>query len=765
MPDNGLEENAGIDLKWPYNSFLEGLNSLMDKTTQNQIANVPSEEIRSWVKDAYQVPLSTLHKMLPSLYLTHLRLYDVFASELIIDYKDDIECVPRKERDRLPSLSDFYSQPKEGAGRCLPVTPASLLIITETRNIENKDYSDMADINKVLLIDNETRRSINDTAWEKYEDKEKFDQNLKKFINDIADFLFNVLKYKPTSPQSKETALIDAYNIIQHRTSEKSQEGPTYFDYLIPAVFGKNTIYLLATYALSERTNVDNLKTITRNLGMMAGAVSYSYTQKKMGELFGDTYDRIFGVVLWDKLENHLSKDSRQTTNPFAQHIAKTLEVLKKRLFEGVREKNIAEVIFEEFQKPLLIFISGNDFINDECKDKAKGKDCDYCQLEDRNSCLGRYLPYRMLYNALDFQDTLKNMPRYREHFIHSFHVFLLGYYMMKKLGVKNFNSTTLTLSSDDEILKAWFLASMYHDVSYPIAKVESWLGEFYRKVVLESKDRKRGVSTLKKDPHVMPIPLDQELSRLFLHEEYQRAFNLLYRGLVRIHTDIPPEQLPIVENRIMRYLLEKKDHGILSAVLFLNSFKTKNKDSHTIRLAADAILWHNDLWFFEKKNEDQEEKEHTKQIEPLITAMMEFGKNPLCNLLAFCDTAQEWGRHESNEYERMFEVKLVDLDKRDKDRIAIRIVRDPSNKISQEELDQYYLEWVNEIEPKLMRKGETFSFVLPCPTSKFRIPKIIYQRSKEPYEHLHEFSEEFARVNELKSKSVKSEIIFSRSS
>ena len=82
---------------------------------------------------------------------------------------------------------------------------------------------------------------------------------------------------------------------------------------------------------------------------------------------------------------------------------------------------------------------------------------------------------WTLVRQALDFEDTLRLEASYREHFVHSYHVFLLGLYIVRQLK--------LTEKFTTDSLKAWFLVSMYHDIAYPIQKMKNMTTKYLDKL------------------------------------------------------------------------------------------------------------------------------------------------------------------------------------------------------------------------------------------------------------------------------------------
>jgi hypothetical protein len=207
--------------------------------------------------------------------------------------------------------------------------------------------------------------------------------------------------------------------------------------------------------------------------------------------------------------------------------------------------------------------------------------------------------------------------PLYRDHIVHSFRVYILGLYVLKRIWQLDrdyFRNTFDRLNQRRDISiysLIWFLASVFHDIAYPI----------------------------------------QELNRL---NESIEGFFLSFFGFQYKRAGIRPEQrwihavqdfLPLLERTkdsekniaIHRSLLEglsTLDHGVLSALMMMNSIvddvvrKAEDPDeyfeehfSKHVAQSAQAIALHN--------------LEYVVSIE----------KAPMVFLLALCDELQEWDR------------------------------------------------------------------------------------------------------------------------
>jgi len=294
----------------------------------------------------------------------------------------------------------------------------------------------------------------------------------------------------------------------------------------------------------------------------------------------------------------------------YEDKIEKALRNLNASFFEKtlrpLGEKKIAQEIFNIFIIPCLITLFNSNA--DDVKSKSL---------------------YKIIYNALDFEDTLKTIPRYRQHFVHSFHVFFMGYMILKKKILFWINENL------DYTLKCWFFTSMYHDISYPIIKIERWVEQFYKRVLLSDPE------TEKEDV----IPVNQEISHIFGFDRYQSVLQELIAFIYEMEKKGKPRNCGInktnLENMIFKYLVKGKDHGVLSALILFNGYEhldngdQQNLHREIVKYACDAILWHDRIW-----------KEY--DTPKLAGCAMDYRINPLRHLLAICDTAQEWGRPES---------------------------------------------------------------------------------------------------------------------
>lgn len=207
-------------------------------------------------------------------------------------------------------------------------------------------------------------------------------------------------------------------------------------------------------------------------------------------------------------------------------------------------------------------------------------------------------------------EGALQSIVGYRDHFIHPFHVFCLGYIILDKWRYEEKGQRLLKHIDEDEdsVLKKWFIASIYHDVGYPSEKLEILVKEFFKTEV------------------------DREIKSLFDWSSVIVANNNIkhIRELSELFGKGEQSKIEKFEKWFYKSLFEDHDHGVLTALMLLNKDWAKN-DIPLVSEAALAIAIHN--WKRVSNNIEFE-------IGPL--KMEEF---PLAFFLSYCDTAQEWGR------------------------------------------------------------------------------------------------------------------------
>lgn len=336
------------------------------------------------------------------------------------------------------------------------------------------------------------------------------------------------------------------------------------------------------------------------------------------------SYEELYGVSprrFLEKLPIKSKPTSSSSTvqNDILEKTIHLLQVLERKEYVGHKEimfrvTKYADDIAED------IGISKFDFFNGLLEDRKKHEEL-------------------MLYET----------EGYRDHFMHSFHVFLLGYIILHHIGKKQicewlekslgcgpapYNKLK---PSNDGILRIWFLTAFLHDAAYVFQKFNEGIANFtarewgYPLNILPN-----GTPLLKVDDNQMPFGtyLAQMLEFFASENETNRCLMLShYLQAIRMN-----------------------DHGVLGALWMLNKFE---KDASLERksenyLSALAISFHNRIIFRHLREEAEKEKRISLE------------KFPIPFLLAFCDTAQIWGRR-TKEMQEDVKAQLLDIDLSDK--------------------------------------------------------------------------------------------------
>jgi hypothetical protein len=231
-------------------------------------------------------------------------------------------------------------------------------------------------------------------------------------------------------------------------------------------------------------------------------------------------------------------------------------------------------------------------------------------------------------------EEILNELRGYRDHFTHQFQVFLLGYYIIRRIEhlsknpKKNIPSFyedysqamqmgigNVPADKKDLALKAWLLTSTFHDIAVPVQEIQRWLH-----ITLYTFFEKEGNKCVPDVP-VQNIFLDNEKYFEYLNDLVDLASSLkLWNQNIISKTKF--------QSIILSSVSQNKDHGTLSSVVLRKS--EKNRSPGIIFPSALAIALH---------------KEVGRKLQ-LQNISIEYSKLPTFALLAFCDLIHEWGRN-----------------------------------------------------------------------------------------------------------------------
>jgi len=235
--------------------------------------------------------------------------------------------------------------------------------------------------------------------------------------------------------------------------------------------------------------------------------------------------------------------------------------------------------------------------------------------------------------------------PKYRDHYLHQFQVFLLGATIIDKL----YNTgpiQTFEQQCDCKLEYAWLAASTYHDFNYAIQDFKTWTTNF-----------------LKKTLHVTePSPLELDIEKVVLRDEFLQKIQGLFKAI----------GCDEIDDHLLRFILGRvaldKNHAVIGAFTFLNKFKGRGrlKISAANHAAASILLHDEKNWRYlcGEPITDKCRKWEREFLNCKLLPQLRFDTFPLAFLLAFCDSVQEWGR-EGRDYNsagaRLEEIELDD--------------------------------------------------------------------------------------------------------
>jgi len=229
------------------------------------------------------------------------------------------------------------------------------------------------------------------------------------------------------------------------------------------------------------------------------------------------------------------------------------------------------------------------------------------------------------------FEPVLLLNPKYRDHFLHQLHVFLMGCFIIDKM-YKDKSVSAFEQEFGNRIEDMWLLASTYHDYNYNIQNYNDWIATFFK-------------NTLFLDKNPSQLRLDEcyvKEDYMFKTKELCDAFGL----------NVDRTTLLFFYEKI----IIKKNHGLLGALSLLKLIdrkRPKKIKKESLMSAAKAIALHDeDIWmhFSGRIGSQPDQDEALKKIisdfsKKTHLKHLKFDDDPLSFLLIFCDTIQEWGR------------------------------------------------------------------------------------------------------------------------
>ncbi len=254
---------------------------------------------------------------------------------------------------------------------------------------------------------------------------------------------------------------------------------------------------------------------------------------------------------------------------------------------------------------------------------------------------------------------------RQRDHFIHSVNVFILGlaiYSQNKNYRVAFAEYISLSpyenyykidnILSHEEFLYRWGVASLFHDIGYPVEIIGKQLNQFMNEGVksissaynantaIDFKDFNEFNTIIKIDPNFA-----DEFTSVYEEAKFLNLFKPTDIMAHKISTDFAGVDVNKVAKHLDNFVIAMGnkgfiDHGFFSSILVLNSYGyliqkySKNHEFffYPIVDSATAILLHN---YYKKVLQD--DLYNLPALNPR--------HSPIAYLLILCDELQEWNR------------------------------------------------------------------------------------------------------------------------
>jgi len=336
-------------------------------------------------------------------------------------------------------------------------------------------------------------------------------------------------------------------------------------------------------------------------------------------------------------------------------------EILLKNdmmLKRKIRSLDINQSLIRKYQRNILNYFNEVGGIEEKNYDEIRAQKTTKYMKAIWQEVHRKIETSKLFSNFEKFEQFLFKIPRYRGHYIHQFNVFILGFYILKKL-LENPNISRQIQSNNDNPYFTWMACSTSHDLGYPIQEVETWFQDFLE-------DFLGATSTYHIDIKDILTPTYPNYIGYFSEIHYQLV-NLnqnQWNFSEQKHKDMQFEELLLRK-------LDKKDHGVLSAIILAYSVLIKetsldqniliNRDfPRYILPACHAIAVHN----FDPDD-----------------LIIEFEKTPFAFLLVLCDELQDWGRSQAKKDksdllnveinqaeipEIIFNIKMLDVSKKE---------------------------------------------------------------------------------------------------
>jgi len=220
----------------------------------------------------------------------------------------------------------------------------------------------------------------------------------------------------------------------------------------------------------------------------------------------------------------------------------------------------------------------------------------------------------KSLFNEFrNFEPILQRDEKYRDHFIHSLNVFLMGYYILNKLCSNEELNRIFRRSNSPNL--TWMLASTFHDIAYPLQNIDFWINDVLSIFI--------GIN-----PHIS-ISITNLMPPIYDHfiQQISKENSAPLHGL----SDSSENSIDWKFYNLLNEKMYEKDHGVYSGLILAHKLAIREGFYERSGLYGDFPINHLPAC-------------HAICCHSLDCAIS-FNKHPYAFLLKLCDEIQDWGR------------------------------------------------------------------------------------------------------------------------
>lgn len=230
----------------------------------------------------------------------------------------------------------------------------------------------------------------------------------------------------------------------------------------------------------------------------------------------------------------------------------------------------------------------------------------------------------------LIFEPILQRDEKYRDHFIHSLNVFLMGYYIMNKLNENTEINRIFRRSNDPNL--TWMLASTFHDVAYPIQQIDYWINDLLKLLI--------GIN-----PHVT-IPIGHVMPQIYDHfvEQISKEHKFPLQGA----SDNSRGNIDWKFSNLINEKIYERDHGVYGGLILAHKLAVREGFYESGGYHGDFPINHLPAC-------------HAVCCHHL-DILLNFQRHPYAFLLKICDEIQDWGRPGKKDREDILQIQEINI-------------------------------------------------------------------------------------------------------